>query len=59
MRFLIDECLPIDLVSVAGQAGHEAPANHGAWINRRSLRNPSGNLLDTHRTGANKDPIAS
>jgi predicted nuclease of predicted toxin-antitoxin system len=25
MRFLIDECLTIDLVSVAHQAGHEAP----------------------------------
>ncbi len=24
MRFLIDECLSIDLVSVAGQAGHDA-----------------------------------
>ena len=24
MRFLIDECLSIDLVSAAGQAGHEA-----------------------------------
>ena len=24
MRFLIDECLTIDLVSIAGQAGHEA-----------------------------------
>ena len=24
MRFLIDECLSIDLVSIAGQAGHEA-----------------------------------
>lgn len=24
MRFLIDECLSIDLVRVAGQAGHEA-----------------------------------
>ena len=24
MRFLIDECLSVDLVSVAGQAGHEA-----------------------------------
>lgn len=24
MRFLIDECLSIDLVTVAGQAGHEA-----------------------------------
>lgn len=24
MRFLIDECLSIDLVSVAGRAGHEA-----------------------------------
>jgi predicted nuclease of predicted toxin-antitoxin system len=24
MRFLIDECLSIDLVSVAHQAGHEA-----------------------------------
>jgi hypothetical protein len=24
MRFLIDECLSIDLVSVAGQAGQEA-----------------------------------
>jgi len=24
MRFLIDECLSIDLISVAGQAGHEA-----------------------------------
>lgn len=24
MRFLIDECLSVDLVAVAGQAGHEA-----------------------------------
>jgi predicted nuclease of predicted toxin-antitoxin system len=24
MRFLIDECLSIDLISTAGQAGHEA-----------------------------------
>jgi predicted nuclease of predicted toxin-antitoxin system len=24
VRFLIDECLSVDLVSVAGQAGHEA-----------------------------------
>ena len=24
MRFLIDECLSIDLVAVAGQAGHDA-----------------------------------
>ena len=24
MRFLIDECLTIDLVTIAGQAGHEA-----------------------------------
>jgi predicted nuclease of predicted toxin-antitoxin system len=24
MRFLIDECLTIDLISIAGQAGHEA-----------------------------------
>ena len=24
MRFLIDECLTIDLLSIAGQAGHEA-----------------------------------
>ncbi len=24
MRFLIDECLTVDLVAVAGQAGHEA-----------------------------------
>lgn len=24
MRFLIDECLSVDLVSVAGRAGHEA-----------------------------------
>ena len=24
MRFLIDECLTVDLVSVAGQAGHDA-----------------------------------
>ncbi len=24
MRFLIDECLSIDLVSIASQAGHEA-----------------------------------
>ena len=24
MRFLIDECLSVDLVSVAGQAGHDA-----------------------------------
>lgn len=24
MRFLIDECLSVDLVTIAGQAGHEA-----------------------------------
>jgi predicted nuclease of predicted toxin-antitoxin system len=24
MRFLIDECLSIDLVSIASQAGHDA-----------------------------------
>ena len=24
MRFLIDECLTVDLISIAGQAGHEA-----------------------------------
>lgn len=32
MRFLIDECLSIDLVSVAHQAGHEA--QHVARIGR-------------------------
>jgi hypothetical protein len=28
VRFLIDECLSVDLVTVAGQSGHEA--QHGA-----------------------------
>jgi predicted nuclease of predicted toxin-antitoxin system len=32
MRFLIDECLTIDLVSVAGQAGHEA--HHVAHVGK-------------------------
>ena len=32
MRFLIDECLSVDLVSVAGQAGHDA--RHVAHIGR-------------------------
>ena len=32
MRFLIDECLTVDLVSVAGQAGHDA--QHVAHIGR-------------------------
>jgi predicted nuclease of predicted toxin-antitoxin system len=32
VRFLIDECLSIDLVSVAGQAGHEA--RHVAHVGR-------------------------
>ena len=32
MRFLIDECLSIDLVSVASQAGHEA--QHVAHVGR-------------------------
>ncbi len=32
MRFLIDECLSVDLVSVAGQAGHEA--QHVARVGR-------------------------
>ena len=32
MRFLIDECLTIDLVSVASQAGHEA--QHVAHVGR-------------------------
>jgi predicted nuclease of predicted toxin-antitoxin system len=32
MRFLIDECLTIDLVSVAAEAGHEA--RHVAHIGR-------------------------
>lgn len=32
MKFLIDECLSIDLVSVAGQAGHEA--RHVARVGR-------------------------
>jgi predicted nuclease of predicted toxin-antitoxin system len=32
MRFLIDECLTIDLVSVASQAGHEA--QHLAHVGR-------------------------
>ena len=32
MRFLIDECLSVDLVAVAGQSGHEA--QHVAHIGR-------------------------
>jgi len=32
MRFLIDECLTIDLVSVAHQAGHEA--HHAAHVGK-------------------------
>jgi predicted nuclease of predicted toxin-antitoxin system len=32
VRFLIDECLTIDLVDVAGQAGHEA--HHVAHVGR-------------------------
>ena len=32
MRFLIDECLSIDLVTVAGHAGHEA--RHVAHVGR-------------------------
>ena len=36
MRFLIDECLSIDLVAVAGQAGHEA--RHIAHVGRAGWR---------------------
>jgi predicted nuclease of predicted toxin-antitoxin system len=36
MRFLIDECLSIDLVSVAGQAGHEA--QHVARVGKTGWR---------------------
>ena len=32
MRFLIDECLSVDLVTVAGQCGHEA--RHVAHVGR-------------------------
>ena len=32
MRFLIDECLSVDLVAVAGQSGHEA--RHVAHVGR-------------------------
>ena len=32
MRFLIDECLTVDLVTVAGQSGHEA--QHVAHVGR-------------------------
>ena len=32
MRFLIDECLSLDLVAVAGQAGHDA--RHVAHVGR-------------------------
>lgn len=32
MRFLIDECLSVDLVAVAEQAGHEA--HHVAHVGR-------------------------
>lgn len=32
MRFLIDECLTVDLVDVAGRAGHEA--HHVARVGR-------------------------
>ena len=36
MRFLIDECLTIDLVSVAGQAGHEA--RHVAHVGKAAWK---------------------
>lgn len=32
MRFLIDECLTVDLVAVAGQLGHEA--HHVAHVGK-------------------------
>ena len=32
MRFLIDECLSVDLVTVAGESGHEA--QHVAHVGR-------------------------
>ena len=34
MRFLIDECLSIELVSIASQAGHEA--QHVARVGNRT-----------------------
>lgn len=36
MRFLIDECLSVDLVAVAGESGHEA--QHVAHIGRAGWR---------------------
>jgi predicted nuclease of predicted toxin-antitoxin system len=36
VRFLIDECLSVDLLSVAGQAGHDA--QHVAHIGRAGLK---------------------
>ncbi len=36
MKFLIDECLTIDLVSIAGQAGHEA--QHVAHVGKAGWR---------------------
>lgn len=32
MRFLIDECLSIDLIAIANAAGHEA--QHLAWVGK-------------------------
>ena len=36
MRFLIDECLSVDLVTVAGESGHEA--QHVAHVGRASWK---------------------
>jgi predicted nuclease of predicted toxin-antitoxin system len=36
VRFLIDECLTVDLVAVAGQSGHEA--QHVAHVGRASWK---------------------
>ena len=36
MRFLIDECLTVDLVSVAGQAGHDA--QHVAHVGKAGCK---------------------
>jgi predicted nuclease of predicted toxin-antitoxin system len=41
VRFLIDECLSVDLVTVAGQCGHEA--QHVAHVGRAGWKD--GNVV--------------
>jgi hypothetical protein len=47
VRFLIDECLTVDLVSVAGQAGHDA--QHVAHIGKAGWKD--GNVVRYARDG--------